>query len=107
MQLDPVPLKALSVPSRLMFSKNKSLHIKANYISLWIVLVCIAVASGVEQILDPQDIVETCIWSAILAQSREREGQPIRNLRIGLAKISKRFERVYRRTQSVIRQLEF
>ena len=52
MQLAPVPLKpCVSTTPANDVAKNS--HIEAYHISLWIVLVCIAVASGVEQTLDP------------------------------------------------------
>ena len=72
MQLAPVPLKAC-VNTKPVDDLANNLHIEAYYISLWIVLVCIAVASGVEQILDPQNVIETYIGSAVLVHSRERE----------------------------------
>lgn len=72
MQLAPVPLK-VCISSKLADDVVNNLHIEAYHISLRIVLVCIAVASGVEQILDPQNIVETYIGSAVLVHSQEHE----------------------------------
>ena len=69
MQLAPVPLNA-SVSTKPADNVVDNLHIEAYHISLSIVLVCIAVASGVEQILDPQNVVETYIGSALLIHSQ-------------------------------------
>ena len=69
MQLAPVPLKAF-VSTKPANNVVNNLHIEAYHFSLSIVLVCIAVASGVEQILDPQNVVETYIGSALLTNSQ-------------------------------------
>ena len=69
MQLAPVPLKA-RISTKPADDVVNHLHIEANHISLWFVLVCIAVASGVEQILDPHNIVETYNLLALLVHSQ-------------------------------------